>query len=93
MSWVVGWDNEHKKFHLCEKCTNGEESFPIKPDTIKWKEHVLTDPSWEEWRKENKQEAKAIKMEVLIHTISEVLKQIGYSVKEANEAFSIMKKL
>jgi hypothetical protein len=47
---------------LCERCSalgNGElnEPFPAKPDHPEWIHHKMTDPSWEQWRKENKEKA------------------------------------
>lgn len=37
---------------LCLKCFRGSFPFEPKPDHPKWTHHKMTDPSWEEWRKE-----------------------------------------
>jgi hypothetical protein len=38
---------------VCQRCGNGEDPFPIKPDTEEWATHLLTDESWAQWRREN----------------------------------------
>lgn len=38
---------------LCEKCLKHKKLFSPKPDTLQWTYFKMTDPSWEEWRKEN----------------------------------------
>lgn len=38
---------------ICERCEKGEEPFPMKPDTKEWIRHIMTDPSWQEWRDNN----------------------------------------
>ena len=48
-------DNEPQ---MCERCSNGEESFEPTPDTSEWIEHMLTDESWEQWRIENPDQVK-----------------------------------
>ena len=45
--------DKHGGMRLCERCQNGQEPFTPKPDTKEWIHHKLTDPSWEQWRKEN----------------------------------------
>lgn len=37
---------------VCERCADGEPPFEPKPDTEEWINHKATDPSWEQWRKE-----------------------------------------
>lgn len=37
----------------CERCSKGEKPFTPKPEHPLWIKHILTDPSWKEWRKEN----------------------------------------
>jgi hypothetical protein len=37
----------------CSRCRYRKRPFTPKPDTAKWKNHKLTDPSWAEWRDEN----------------------------------------
>lgn len=37
---------------LCEQCGNDRSTFPPKPDLEEWIRHKATDPSWDEWRKE-----------------------------------------
>lgn len=34
----------------CERCANGRPMFASSPDTAEWVNHVLTDPSWAEFR-------------------------------------------
>ena len=46
---------------VCERCNKGEEEFDAKPETREWIDHLFTDESWEEWRKENPEEVKKIK--------------------------------
>jgi hypothetical protein len=38
---------------LCERCYAKRKPFTAKPDSLKWLYFKMTDPSWEEWRKEN----------------------------------------
>lgn len=38
---------------VCERCFNAEEPFPYKPEHPKWVKHLLTDDSWDQWRKDN----------------------------------------
>ncbi len=39
---------------LCERCApRRKKPFAPKPDHPEWIKHKLTDPSWEQWRKEN----------------------------------------
>jgi hypothetical protein len=51
--------NELSDWALCERCIwnlehedDWVQTFPLKPDTREWAEHVLTDSSWEQWRRE-----------------------------------------
>lgn len=38
----------------CERCaTGGQPPFEPTPDTAEWTNHLLTDPSWAQWRSEN----------------------------------------
>lgn len=37
---------------MCERCCVFRDPFDPKPDTEEWIHHKMTDPSWEEWRKE-----------------------------------------
>lgn len=37
---------------VCERCLAGKPSFQPSLDTDEWIEHKMTDPSWEEWRRE-----------------------------------------
>lgn len=45
----------------CKRCAEGKPPFPYKPEHPKWVNHLLTDESWEEWRKENPEDLKALK--------------------------------
>ena len=38
---------------MCERCCDDQPYFEAKPDTQEWINWKLTDPSWEQWRKEN----------------------------------------
>lgn len=38
---------------LCERCAVDDPPFEPKPDLPEWKEHQLSDESWEQWRNEN----------------------------------------
>src|ERR1700677_2922717 len=38
---------------LCLRCIKRRRPFRPTPDTLKWLYFKMTDPSWEEWRKEN----------------------------------------
>lgn len=46
---------------LCLRCSQKEEPFSPKPDHPDWISHKLSDPSWEQWRKENPNEVKRLK--------------------------------
>jgi hypothetical protein len=45
--------DEDQYVDVCERCAAGKEPFPIKPDTKEWTNHLMTDNSWCEWRKNN----------------------------------------
>ncbi len=49
--------NEHQvSIHqTCEKCSKDKEPFKPKEDIKEWILWKLTDSSWKEWRKENKE--------------------------------------
>lgn len=38
---------------LCERCLKRKKHFNPTPDHPDWINHKKTDPSWEEWRKQN----------------------------------------
>ena len=46
-------NKERECKEVCERCNKYKEPFPYKPETQKWIDHLLTDESWAEWRKEN----------------------------------------
>jgi hypothetical protein len=55
---------KHKFFHIfrdghcccvCKRCHTYRKPFKPKPDVPEWIHHKATDPSWEEWRKEQAQ--------------------------------------
>lgn len=49
-------DGEIKTVQLCERCApKRKKPFPAKPDHPEWIQHKLTDPSWEQWREENRE--------------------------------------
>jgi hypothetical protein len=43
-----------KSSQLCDQCGNGRSPFIPKSDTEEWIRHKATDPSWEQWRQEQK---------------------------------------
>lgn len=45
----------------CERCDAGEEPFDPTPDVPEWVDHILTDPSWQQWRDENSDEAQRMR--------------------------------
>jgi hypothetical protein len=48
-------DEHHGGFDgLCSRCVAGKPPFDPKPDHPDWIRHKATDPSWEEWRQEQK---------------------------------------
>lgn len=54
-------DCECEMVQLCERCKKGKPTFPYKPETKEWINHLLTDESWGKWRKENPQEVNLIR--------------------------------
>ena len=44
----------------CERCIAGQPPFDPKPDTEEWVNWKLTDPSWEQWRRENPEEVRRL---------------------------------
>jgi hypothetical protein len=47
---------KHRNFdNLCGRCRNRKPPHRAKPDSFAWTEHKRTHPSWEAWRKEQKQ--------------------------------------
>ena len=48
---------------VCERCRDGLEPFPYKPETKEWCKWVLKNKSWKEWREkeENKDEVEMMK--------------------------------
>jgi len=57
---------KHLQFHaklpqLCSRCSRRYyKPFVPTPDRREWIHHKLTDPSWEEWRKENPDEVRKL---------------------------------
>lgn len=35
---------------VCTRCANYRDPYPAKPDTAEWLRHILSDPTWAEWR-------------------------------------------
>lgn len=54
-------DCECEIVEVCERCAKGKEPFPYKPEAKEWLNHLLTDESWEEWRKNNPKEVEQMK--------------------------------
>lgn len=46
---------------LCLPCSKGEEGYSYKPEHPIWIKHLLKDPSWKEWRKNNPDKVKELK--------------------------------
>lgn len=57
-------DCECETAEVCERCAKGKSPFPYKPEHPEWIAHLLTDESWEEWRKKNLQEVEELKKAV-----------------------------
>jgi len=47
---------------VCERCARRKQSFPYKPEHPDWIKHLLTDKSWAEWRRNNPEEVKNLKL-------------------------------
>jgi hypothetical protein len=47
--------------HKCDRCVAGKEPYEAKGDIAEWIRFKLRDKSWAEWRKENKEEVKAMR--------------------------------
>lgn len=45
----------------CQQCNAGDVPFPATPDHPEWAHHKLTDPSWEEWRRDHTDELPALR--------------------------------
>ena len=45
--------NSEHSVQLCPRCYAYKGSYDPKPEHPDWIKHKMTDPSWEEWRKEN----------------------------------------
>lgn len=42
---------------ICDRCKDPDlDEFEPKTDVKQWRDHLLTDPSWDDWRKENPEE-------------------------------------
>lgn len=49
---------------LCERCSARKKPFSPKPEHPDWINHILTDDSWEKWRKENKEYVEKLHLEI-----------------------------
>lgn len=48
---------KHRDFSgRCARCQAGCEPFDPTPDVAAWRNHLLTDPTWQQWRDENPDE-------------------------------------
>jgi len=66
--------SKHKYYHqfntgggreckeVCDRCARKKQPFPYKLEHPRWIKHLLTDKSWAEWRKENPDEVKHLKV-------------------------------
>lgn len=46
---------------VCERCAQGKDPFPYKPDTKEWVTFMLEDNSWAEWRSNHPQKVEEMK--------------------------------
>lgn len=46
---------------LCERCAKRRKPFDAKPDVFEWIDWKLTDPSWQKWRDENRDEVERLR--------------------------------
>jgi len=49
-------NGERQTTTVCKRCHTYKPPFPYKPETKEWAKHLLTDPSWKEWRNNHKEE-------------------------------------
>ncbi len=55
LNYALTEDNQDDNLPArCEQCVKGEPPFTPTPDLHIWVDHKMTDPSWAEWRNENK---------------------------------------
>jgi hypothetical protein len=52
--------------HKCNRCNEKAEPFIPKPDVTEWIDWKLTDDSWEDWRGDNPDEVKILKLTLAI---------------------------
>lgn len=50
LNHLIGDDDSDEFRYSCERCANNAEPFDPSPDVAEWASHVLSDPSWQEWR-------------------------------------------
>ena len=48
--WIGSGDDDPQ---MCDRCCDDKPPFDPKSDTAEWVEHMLTDESWDQWRREN----------------------------------------
>jgi len=46
---------------VCKRCDKRKPAFPYKPEHPDWIKHLLKDPSWAEWRKNNPKKVAELK--------------------------------
>ena len=49
---------------MCDRCCDGKDPYPPKPDLQVWVEFKLTDDSWAQWREDNPHEVKKLKQDL-----------------------------
>jgi hypothetical protein len=54
---IHGLSDDDLATQVCERCAQGKDHFPLKPDIQKWRDWKRIDPSWAKWREENPEEA------------------------------------
>lgn len=52
---------DKRKGQLCKRCCAGKKPYKPKPEHPKWINHILTDKTWKEWRKQNKEYVEELK--------------------------------
>lgn len=78
---------QHGAEGTCERCQKHEHPFPPTLDTIEWATHVLTDDSWERWRREEPAWVERMRAIVAADTCS-VCGHVGVGCNCADEAAS-----
>jgi len=82
---------KHKNLDLCERCENNEDPFEPKEDIDDWTTFKLYASSWEEWRKENPDCVRQIRLKMSVKHFAENVKNMG-CIDEATKAMRMLTK-